>query len=153
MTRVRVGSEADRAYVRDLGSRTLRDNVADFRDADDARLRESFDDLVRYVFATSHILLVAQGDEGKTCGFLLMLDTMPDEVTRTPQGFIAYMAVEPYARGRGIAGLLLRAAEEQARSRRLPTIGLMVTEDNAAARALYRAAGYKTERRLLCKTL
>jgi len=30
---------------------------------------------------------------------------------------------------------------------------LMVTEDNAAARAVYERAGYLTERRLLCKPL
>ena len=32
-------------------------------------------------------------------------------------------------------------------------MALMVTEENAAARALYERAGYRTERRLLCKTL
>jgi ribosomal protein S18 acetylase RimI-like enzyme len=32
-------------------------------------------------------------------------------------------------------------------------MSLMVTDENAAARALYERAGYVTERRLLCKPL
>ena len=79
---------------------------------------------------------------GTPAGFVLMLDTMPDEVTRMPQGFVAYMAVEPWARGRGIGSRLLSAAEDEARRRGLPYMGLMVTEDNAAARRLYERAGY-----------
>ncbi|MHB8357563.1 MAG: GNAT family N-acetyltransferase [Vulcanimicrobiaceae bacterium] len=47
----------------------------------------------------------------------------------------------------------MEAAEDEARRRGLPYMGLMVTEDNAAARALYDSAGYLTERRLLCKRL
>jgi len=82
-----------------------------------------------------------------------MLDTLPDEVTRMPQGFIAYMAVEPELRERGAGARLLEAAEREARKRGLPYVALMVTEENAAARALYERAGYLTERRLLCKVL
>jgi ribosomal protein S18 acetylase RimI-like enzyme len=82
-----------------------------------------------------------------------MLLAMPDEVTRMPQGFIAYMAVEPSARRYGIGSRLLSAAENEARRRGLPYMGLMVTDDNAAAREMYERAGYLTERRLLCKPL
>ena len=82
-----------------------------------------------------------------------MLDTLDDEVSGLPQGFIAYMAVEPSARRTGVARALLAAAEARARERGLPHIALMVTEDNAPARELYAQAGYRTERRLLCKTL
>jgi len=70
-----------------------------------------------------------------------------------PQGFIAYMAVEPDARRLGIGVQLLEAAENAARVRGLPHMALMVTEDNDAARELYAQAGYVTERRLLCKPL
>lgn len=152
MTQVRAGSPGDRAYVEDLGRRTLRENVASFRQADESRLRGSYDDLVDFVYASSNAVLVAERD-GRRIGFLLMLDSMPDEVTRTPQGFIAYMAVEAAARAQGVGSLLLRAAEEEARRRGLPFMGLMVTETNAAARALYDRADYITERRLLCKQL
>lgn len=128
------------------------DSVASFRYAIPAMLDASYERLLEIVFSQSHVFLVAEHD-GAPAGFILMLDSMPDEVTRMPQGFIAYMAVEPDARKRGVGGALLRAVEDEARRRGLPYIGLMVTEENGAARALYEHAGYVTERRLLCKTL
>lgn len=99
------------------------------------------------------MLLIAETDLDGPLGFLLMLDDIPDEVTGLPQAFIAYMAVEPQTRRRGIAAQLLRAAEDAARVRGLPNLALMVTEDNLAARELYAQAGFATERRLLCKRL
>ena len=149
---IRDGLLEDRAFVEDLGRRTMGDSVAQFRYYNQSMLEASYDGLLDFVFRQSHVLLVAE-DGGRLAGFILMLDGMPDEVTRMPQGFIAYMAVEPWARGNGIGSRLLAAAEDEARRRGLPYMGLMVTEDNAAARALYERAGYLTERRLLCKPL
>lgn len=149
---VRAARPEDRPFVQDLGKRTMDDSVARFRHVNEAMLEASYDGLLDFVFRQSHVLLIAERD-GVRAGFILMLDTMPDEVTRMPQGFIAYMAVEPSHRRSGIASRLLAAAEEEARRRGLPYMGLMVTEDNAAARALYERAGYLTERRLLCKPL
>jgi len=149
---IRDGRTEDRPFVQDLGKRTMGDSVARFRYVNEAMLEASFDGLLDFAFHQSHALLVAE-EEGVRVGFILMLDTLPDEVTRMPQGFVAYMAVEPSSRGRGIGSRLLAAAEDEARRRGLPYMGLMVTEDNAAARALYERAGYLTERRLLCKPL
>ena len=149
---IRAGRSEDRGFVGDLGKRTMGDSVAKFRYVNEAMLEASYEGLLDFVFRQSHVLLVAE-QAGTRVGFVLMLDTMPDEVTRMPQGFIAYMAVEPSHRGQGIGSRLLAAAEDEARRRGLPYMGLMVTEDNAAARALYERAGYLTERRLLCKPL
>ena len=91
--------------------------------------------------------------DGRRVGFLLLLDELPDEVTLLPQGFVAYMAVEPDARREGVGAALLAAAEDEARRRKLPYMALMVTEENESARRLYDLAGYRTERRLLCKPL
>jgi ribosomal protein S18 acetylase RimI-like enzyme len=149
---IREGRLDDRPFVQDLGKRTMGDSVAHFRYVNEAMLEVSYDGLLEFVFRQSHVLLVAE-EEQQRAGFILILDTMPDEVTRMPQAFVAYMAVEPSHRGRGIGSRLLAAAEDEARRRGLPYMGLMVTEDNAAARALYERAGYLTERRLLCKPL
>ena len=108
--------------------------------------------LIESVEQRSHVSLVAESD-GERAGFVLLIDDLPDEITAMPQGFVAYMAVEPAFRRRGIGRALLDAAEDEARRRGLPYMTLMVTEENAAARALYRRAGYFTERRLLCKPL
>lgn len=149
---IRPGRPEDRAFVERLGKATMGDSVARFRYVNQAMLEASYEGLLDFVFRQSHILLVAERDN-RPVGFVLMLDTMPDEVTRMPQAFIVYMAVEPSARGQGIGSRLLAAAEDETRRRGLPYMGLMVTEDNAAARALYERAGFLTERRLLCKPL
>lgn len=149
---VREGRVDDRPFVNDLGKRTMGDSVARFRYVNQSMLQASYEGLLDFVFQQSHVLFVAEHD-GQRAGFVLMLDAMPDEVTRMPQGFVAYMAVEPSLHRRGIGSRLLAAAEDEARRRGLPYMGLMVTEDNAAARALYERAGYLTERRLLCKPL
>jgi ribosomal protein S18 acetylase RimI-like enzyme len=149
---IREGRVNDRAFAEELGKRTMGDSVAQFRYYNPSLLEASYENLLDFVFKQSHVFIIAEY-EGAAAGFLLMLDGMPDEVTRMPQGFVAYMAVEPSARRHGIAKQLLSAAEDEARRRGLPYMGLMVTEDNASARALYESAGYCTERRLLCKPL
>ncbi len=149
---VRQGRLDDRAFVEDLGKRTILDSVAAFRFVSEPLAALSYERLLRFAYDQSHVVLIAERG-GRRAGFVLLLDTLPDEVTMLPQGFVAYMAVEPDLRRLGVATGLLEAAEDEARRRGLPYMGLMVTEDNAAARALYDSAGYLTERRLLCKRL
>ncbi|HXO18023.1 MAG TPA: GNAT family N-acetyltransferase [Candidatus Dormibacteraeota bacterium] len=143
---------ADRDFVKALGRRCVMTSVASFRPASEADAREAFDRLCLIVESQSHVTLIARSD-GRRVGFLLLLDELPDEVTLLPQGFVAYMAVEPDARRDGVGAALLAAAEDEARRRKLPYMSLMVTEENEAARRLYDRAGYRTERRLLCKPL
>jgi ribosomal protein S18 acetylase RimI-like enzyme len=149
---IREGRYDDRPFVEDLGKRTMTDSVARFRHCNPVLLDASYEGLLAFVFAQPHTFFIAERRRSRA-GFILMLDGMPDEVTRMPQGFVAYMAVEPSARRSGIGRHLLAAAEAEARRQGLPYIGLMVTEENAAARALYESAGFLTERLLLCKPL
>jgi ribosomal protein S18 acetylase RimI-like enzyme len=143
---------ADRNFVKTLGRRCVMASVASMRPASEANAREAFDRLCQIVESQSHVTLIARHD-GRRAGFLLLLDELPDEVTLLPQGFVAYMAVEPDARRDGVGAALLAEAENEARRRNLPYISLMVTEENEEARRLYDRAGYSTERRLLCKPL
>ncbi|MDQ2871681.1 MAG: GNAT family N-acetyltransferase [Candidatus Eremiobacteraeota bacterium] len=149
---VRRGTFEDRAFVAELGARRLRSSVASFRFVTDPMLEFSYERLLEVVYAQSHVLLIATAD-AVPAGFLLMLDQLPDEVTQMPQAFIAFMAAEPAFGGRGVGTRLLAAAEDEARKLGLPYMGLMVTEENAAARTIYERAGFLTERRLLCKPL
>jgi ribosomal protein S18 acetylase RimI-like enzyme len=150
---LRRGGPADRGFVLDLGRRTTLDSMSALRTAPPVMLQSSFEQLIDFAFERQYVLLIAERELDGPVGFLLMLDDLPDEVTALPQGFIAYMAVEPDARRHGIGEQLLAAAEDAARVRGLPYMALMVTEDNGAARELYAQAGYVTERRLLCKPL
>jgi GNAT superfamily N-acetyltransferase len=131
---LRAGTARDRAFVLDLGRRTASDSVSALRAAPPAFVEASYERLAEYALERSHVLLIAESALEGPVGFILMVDDVPDEVTALEQGFVAYMAVEPDARRRGVAAL-------------------MVTEENAAARELYAQAGYATERRLLCKPL
>lgn len=127
-------------------------SVSPYRQAIGSLVVLSYEKLLEFVFAQSHVLLIAHAGESKL-GFLLLLDALPDEVSMAPQAFVAYMAVEPGVQRRGIGRALLNAAEGLARERGLPTIAMMVTESNVPALDLYTSSGYRTERRLLCKPL
>lgn len=149
---VRLGGHADRSFVRDLAHRSADTSVSAVREAREADVLESFDRLAEFVYGRRHDALIAE-DAGTPVGFLLLLFDVPDEVTLTPQAFVAYTAVEPASRGRGVGRALLDAAEQRARKMGLQYLSLMVTDDNAPARALYDRAGFVTERRMLTKVL
>jgi ribosomal protein S18 acetylase RimI-like enzyme len=149
---VRRGERDDRGFVRDLGRRSATSSVSAVRIAKHDDVLDSFERLAEFVYTRDHDLLIAEHD-GERAGFLLLLYDFPDEVTLTDQAFVAYTAVEPSARGRGAGRAMLDAAEARARARGLRYVSLMVTEDNAPARALYDGAGFVTERRMLTKSL
>lgn len=150
--RLRLAEEGDRGFIETLGKRVVMDSVSAMRKPNPPEVIENFDRLLGIVYRRDHVGVIAE-ESGTSVGFLLLLDSLPDEVTGEPQGFIAFMAVEPRHRGAGIGAALLARAEDEARRLGLPYMALMVTEENAPARALYEGAGYRTERRLLCKTL
>lgn len=147
---VRPGVRADWDFVEGLGSRVAA--TSRVRGASDEALETGVRRLLDVVSSQSHLLFIAE-DVGRPVGFLILLDALPDEVSLQEQGFIAYMGVEPAFEGHGAGTALLIAAEDEARRHRLPYISLMVTESNARAMRLYERAGYRTERRLLCKRL
>lgn len=149
---VRPFSGADRDFVEDLAGRTVSASVPAFRHVPEVVAQLAVERLIETVEGRAHRLLIAEAGGIRT-GFVLLIEDLPDEISSMPQGFAAYMAVEPAYRRRGIGAALLNAAEDEARRRGLPYMTLMVTEENAAARALYERAGYFTERRLLCKVL
>jgi len=149
---IREAAAADWRFIEVLGKRTVMDSVSTLRHPDKEDVVESFEQLLEVVLARRHLALIAEAD-GRAVGFLLALDSLPDEVTGEDQAFIAYMAVDPSLRGGGIGAALLERAEDEARRRGAPYMSLMVTEENAAARSLYARAGYAVERRLLCKAL
>lgn len=149
---IRHGELRDRAFVLDLGRRTVETSVSPLRSTTLPIVELAFERLAEYVFDQPHVVLIAHACE-RSVGFLLLLDSLPDEVTMAPQGFVAYMAVEADVRRSGVGRALIGAAEREARERGLPHLSLMVTEGNAEAAGLYAQVGFKTERRLLTKTL
>lgn len=149
---VRRGNRDDRDFVRDLGRRSASSSVSAVREARFEDVLVAFDRLISFVFTRDHELIVAT-EGAAPIGFLLMLYDLPDEVTLSEQAFVAYTAVEPFARGRGVGRAMLDAAEALARAKGRPTMSLMVTEENDPARRLYAGAGFATERRMMTKPL
>lgn len=149
---VRRGNIDDHDFVLDLGARSAGSSVSAVRVARHDDVVNSFERLIEFVWGREHESLIAE-ENGERVGFLLLLYDVPDEVTLTDQAFVAYTAVEPHARGRGVGRALLAAAEVCAQEARRAYMSLMVTEDNAPARRLYDGAGFSTERRMLTKRL
>lgn len=96
--------------------------------------RRSFRDLLR---SPTAILLVAE-DEGAILGDALVLFRKGTAAAR-----LYSIAVDPPARGRGLATVLLVAAEQAAYEGGCLQLRLEVGVDNHAARALYCRAGYR----------
>jgi ribosomal protein S18 acetylase RimI-like enzyme len=149
---VRVGDSRDRPFVIDLGRRVAATSASPLRDAPLPLVQAAFENLAGYVWTRDHDLLIAE-EAGRPVGFVLTIYDMPDEVSFAEQAFIAYMAVEPDAQRHGVGRALLAEVERRAEQRGLPAVSLMVTEENQAARELYRGAGFTTERRMLTKPL
>jgi ribosomal protein S18 acetylase RimI-like enzyme len=149
---VRRGELADREFVRDLGRRSAATSVSPVREARHADVLDAFERLVDFVYTRKADVLIAEDGE-VAVGFLLLLYDVPDEVTLTQQAFVAYTAVEPFARGRGAGRAMLDAAEVLARRNGMRYVSLMVTDDNTPARALYARSGFVTERRMMTKPL
>lgn len=149
---IRRGTVRDRGFVLDLGRRVATTSVSSIRIALDPLVEGAYERLVDYVFARDHDVLVAERD-GQSVGFALVIYDLPDEITLTEQTFVAYMAVEPAQQRRGAGRLLMERIEAIARERGMPYLSLMVTEENEAARELYAAAGFVTERRMMTKPL
>jgi ribosomal protein S18 acetylase RimI-like enzyme len=149
---VRQGDRDDREFVHDLGRRSAVSSLSAVRTAKYDDVVHAFDRLIDFVYERQHAVLIAE-EGGERVGFLLLLFDIPDEVTLTEQAFVAYTAVEPHARGRGVGRVLLEEAEGFARGLGRRYMSLMVTEENAPARALYEGAGFVTERRMMTKVL
>ena len=149
---VRLGDKGDREFVLDLGRRSATSSVSAVRVAKFDDVIQAFERLAEFVYGRRHDLLIAE-ENGERVGFLLLLYDVADEVTLTDQAFVAYTAVEPFARGRGAGRAMMDAAEAYARAHGLAYVSLMVTEDNMPARTLYERAGFLTERRMMTKPI
>jgi GNAT superfamily N-acetyltransferase len=96
-------------------------------------------------------LLIAE-QAGTPLGFAL-LEPLVDYFTEQPHGHIGILSVSHEAEGRGVAGALMRAAEEWAREHGYKKLTLAVFEGNQRARSVYEHLGYRPETLRYVKTL
>lgn len=90
----------------------------------------------------SRILLVARLD-GVICGTCQLLKPPPNNEAQRLSVQLTTNFVAPWARGHGLARMLLQEAEKQARAEGFAVINLDVRETMTAAIALYEKEGYK----------
>lgn len=83
----------------------------------------------------------------RTLRAVLVLGLLGADVIAADTGYIDELAVAPWARRRGVARSLLSACASVARDAGKSRLTLMVTTDNASARALYEAEGFVAVRR------
>ncbi len=99
-----------------------------------------------------NVILVAELPERPNVG-QVWLGEARDPYTGRPRGYLYDLYVEEAARGQGIARALMAAAEAASRARGDTELGITVAPHNHAARALYEAFGFATERLSLSKPL
>jgi ribosomal-protein-alanine acetyltransferase len=98
--------------------------------------------LARHLHSPTAALLVAAGPPGRVVAYALLLFRAKARRAR-----LYSLAVDPDARGLGLARTLLAAAEAEARRRGAAALTLEVRIDNRPAIRLYEALGYRRRAR------
>lgn len=152
MISVRHARPDDQSFISELGRETALDTISAIRKISPDTAIQSFQRLLDFCRERFGSVTFIAEQDGHRGGFLILLTDVPDDPTQLPQGFIAYVAVEPHRRGQGLGRALLRAAEFEAQQRHLPHLSLMVSSHNRA-RSLYEREGFQDERTLMTKIL
>jgi len=122
----------------------------------DLKAMEGFQE--RYMAATFAAVdpaaqtLVAWSAEGKRLGYIHMRP-FKDGVTDEPCGYVSLLALAEDAEGRGIAHLMMQAAETWARAKGYRFLCLDVFADNRHAVEFYERRGFQTETLRMVKPL
>jgi len=95
---------------------------------------------------------VAEDEKGDFAGYIIVGETK-NVFSPAGYGFIYDIFVEEGFRRKGIASMLLKAAEDFCVSKGLQTIKLEVADNNPIALRLYEKTGFRPERRFLGKRI
>lgn len=109
-------------------------------------IQRADDDVIRAALggeSPGTIAFVAEGRAG--LDGVVCLTTQVDYFTHESLAHIEVLAVDPAARGRGVARALMHAAEDWAREMGFTRISLNVWTQNERARGLYEHLGYAAE--------
>lgn len=98
-------------------------------------------------------LFLAEDQEGRHIGHILLLANQTDTVSGIPQAWVYDVSVREEWWGRGVGRALMREGEKFARGFGLTYIGLGVTSANERAVEFYRELGYQVERIQMLKRL
>ena len=136
---IRVARSADVETVASLVA-GFRDHLASTTPAD-AELVARLAPLLEH--PDSEVLLAFSGD-GVAVGYTLTR-FFPSLWFEGVEAFLEDLFIAPEARGGGIGARLVEEVARRARARRVSSISLNTNENNAAAQALYRRAGFQLQ--------
>lgn len=150
---IRLACADDDAFVLALAARFVECELPPWRrrSACASGLRADIERHLRGHPPGSHVF-VAEDEDGERAGFVHLL-TVPDAFTDACNCHISDLAVTADREGRGIAGALLRFAEDWARRHRCRHLTLAVFPRNDRARALYERHGFGVDLLRMAKPL
>jgi Acetyltransferases len=138
-----------RMHILDFLIDTYCSNFSISRELAEKISQEKIEALEKYIHDGSATVLTAIYDD-ELAGFIWLYKHV---YFGEPRLHINQIAVNPKHRGKGIGTLLIREAENCARSFRINTIDLNVSECNPIAINLYLKLGFATERRYMTKQI
>jgi ribosomal protein S18 acetylase RimI-like enzyme len=150
---VRRARDDDRSFIETLGIETALQTVSPVRALNQKVAEHAYHRLMKLCEERPGTVIFLAENQERRAGFLVMLTDMPDDITQNDQAFIAYVAVVPEQRGRGVGRALLQAAIAEGLRRELPHLSLMVSAENAEAKALYESENFVPERILMTRPL
>lgn len=154
---VRRATMADLPDVIDLAAEMVVHSISPYRATELEAVREyrrqDLETLYEALAMPDAGIFVAEDDEGRFVGHVVVMAGRNESSTGEPQGWVFDLSVIPDEWGTGVADLLMGRAEAFVREKGLRYLGLGVTSANRRALAFYDRLGYLEERKQMIKIL
>ncbi len=151
--RVRSMRPDDREFILTLTSRLEAVGTPQWRDPSRMRaFHQHYSEETVNAAGTDEAVFVAEHEDGNRLGVVHVLESS-DGLTGARQGYVATLAVDEAAAGRGAGGALMAKAEDWCRDRGLGIVALDVFAQNTGARGFYAHLGYQDETLKMIKVL
>ncbi|HYJ12512.1 MAG TPA: GNAT family N-acetyltransferase [Thermomicrobiales bacterium] len=141
---IRPARAGDATFIRHLYHDVEANGAPAWRNDDNSPYTDQWIDHVIANNPVDQALLVAITSEGEPLGYVWVLSLL-DFDTVVPRGHIAGVGVSQAARGKGVGGVLVAAAEAWCIELGLPEVSLHCYLGNTGAYRLYQRLGYQDE--------
>lgn len=165
---VREGDVHDWPFIYALGKVGMVDSISPWRKQsmkETLRYREEFlTGFWDWIEKTGSVVFIVEGakevgassseaEKPQPIGYLVLHPTAREELTGLTQGWVMDIGVVPEWRGKGVAQVLLKVAENYCRVQKVSYLGLAVSSHNVRALRLYEKFSFAEERKLLVKCI
>lgn len=150
---IRQARDDDRGFIDELGAETALTTISPIRPVSKDGAVRAYRRMAQFCRRREGTVVLVAERRSERAGFLMLITDIPDDVTQSDQGFVAYVAVAEGQRGQGVGRALIQAAVTECKRRDLPHLSLMVSSDNRSARSLYQDEAFLEERILMTRAL